>query len=174
MSARASVRRRFMPPDSVRIPTSRLVDRPCELEELRYARFEQIARQSEVAAVDQEVLADGEIRVEVVHLRHDADADARFAAILRHRLADHRDVAAVRLDEAEAAAQRRRLARAVGAEQAEAIAPLDGEREPAHDLVVAVALAQAVDLQDHVVRAAATVPVDCVRVSSGITRPTCR
>ena len=63
---------------------------------------------------------------------------------------DHLDRAAVRVDEAEAAAQRRRLARAVRPEQAEALAATDRERQPAHDLLRAVALAQALHAQ-HVV-----------------------
>ena len=89
--------------------------------------------------------------IEIVHLRHDADADARLACGLRHRLADHLDRAAVGIDESEAAAQRRRFARAVGPEQAEALAAADRERQSAHDLLAAVALAQAVDGEDDVV-----------------------
>ena len=106
-----------------------------------------LRRMPEVAAVDQQVLAHGEIGVEVVHLRHDADADARLARRLRHRLADELDRAAVGIDQAEAAAQRRRLARAVGAEQREALAAPDRERQAAHDLELAVALAQVLHAQ---------------------------
>ena len=114
-----------MPPDSVRMPTSRLLARPAKSSSSRNALLEHGARQAEVAAVDQQVLAHREVGIEVVHLRHDADADARLARRLGHRLADHLDAAAVRVDEAEAAAQRRRLAGAVGTEQPEAVAAAD-------------------------------------------------
>ena len=105
-----------------------LAREPGEVEQTRNALASSTSRgKAEVAAVDQQVLAHREVGIEVVHLRHDADANARFARGLGHRLADHLDLPAVGIDEAEAAAQRRGLARAVGAEQAEALAAADGE-----------------------------------------------
>ena len=65
-------------------------------------------------------------------------------------LADELDRAAVGVDEAEAAAQGRRLARAVRAEQAKTLAAMDREIEAADDFVGAVGLAQAGDAQDNV------------------------
>src|SRR4029079_1804854 len=57
------------------------------------------------------------------------------------------DRAAVRVDEAETALERRRLAGAVRTEQCEAFAAADGERQSAHDLELAVALAQRLHAQ---------------------------
>ena len=72
------------------------------------------------------------------------------AGRLGHRLADELDRAAVRLDQAEAAAQRRRLACAVRSEQSEAFAAADLERQAAHDFLRAVALAQSLDAQHRI------------------------
>jgi hypothetical protein len=69
---------------------------------------------------------------------------------MRAALADHPDRTAVRLDQAEAAAQRRRLAGAVRAQQSEAFAPPDLERQPAHHFLRTVALAQAFDAQHRI------------------------
>src|SRR5436190_1752226 len=82
----------------------------CELEEPRNALVDQRIGHSEVTAVDDEVLGHGEIRVDVVHLRYDADANPSLARRFRHRFADQRDRAGVRIDQTEAAAKRRRLA----------------------------------------------------------------
>src|SRR6185312_14019600 len=112
------------------------------------ALVERGARQPEIAAVDDQIFAHREIGIEIVHLRHDADAYARLACGFRDRLADELDRAGIGLDQAEAAAQRRRLARAVRSEQREAFAAMDRERQPADDFLVAVALAQPVDAQD--------------------------
>ena len=119
-----------------------------ELEQPRDARLDHAAGDPEVAPVDPQVLGDGEVGIEVVHLRDDADADARLARRLRHGLAAERDRAAVGVDEAEAAAQRRGLARAVRPEQREALAAPDVEGQSAHDLLAAVALHQSLDRQD--------------------------
>jgi hypothetical protein len=85
-----------------------------ELEEPRQALLDLGLRKPEVAPVDEQVLAHGEIGIEVVHLRHDAHADAALARRLRHRVVEQRDRARVGMREAEQHAQRGRLARAVG------------------------------------------------------------
>src|SRR6185503_15092485 len=103
--------------------------------------------QSEIAAIDQQVLFDGEIGIEVVALRYDADADARFARARRHRQSQHLDLARVGVDQAQAQAQRRGLARAVGAEEAEALSGAQFEVDTRHDFEIAVALAQAGNAQ---------------------------
>jgi len=74
-------------------------------------------------------------------VRHDADLHARLPRPLRHRQAEHLHAAAVRVGEAEQQAQRGGLARPVGAEQAEALARLDGEVDARHHFDVAVTLA---------------------------------
>ena len=133
-----------------------LAAQPGEFEQLRNARGERRAIDVEIAAVDAKVLGDGEIRIEVVDLRHDAHADAGDPGGLGHALADHLDRAAIGIDEPEAAAKRRGLARAVGAEQREAFAAPDLEGEPAHDLVRAVELAEPRDPQHDVAHAGRT------------------
>ncbi len=67
-----------------------------ELEQRRDARLDLARRHAEVAAVDEQVLGDGEVGIEVVELRHDADPRARFARALRDRLAEQPDLARVR------------------------------------------------------------------------------
>ena len=109
-----------------------------EIEESRNTLLDDRIRKTKVASVDLQVLDHGEIRIEIVHLRHDADPDARLARSFGHRLTDERDIAGVRVDQAEAAAQCRRFAGAVGTKQPEAFSALDLEIEPAHNLVVAV------------------------------------
>jgi hypothetical protein len=74
-----------MPPESVPIFASGAAGEPGELEQLRDARVDGVVGEAEVAAVHQQVLGHGEVRVEVVHLRHDADAQARLARARRHR-----------------------------------------------------------------------------------------
>ncbi len=132
------------------MPALPLLARPAKSRSFGIAAGERLAADAEIAAVDLEVLGDGEIGIEIVDLRDDADANARRARRLRHGQAEHLDRAAIGIDEAEAAAQRRRLAGAVGAEKAEAFAAADLEIEAADDLVVAVALAKSRDAQDDV------------------------
>jgi hypothetical protein len=91
--------------------------------------------------------AHGEIRVEVVVLRHDADAVARFARRLWHWQVTETDRAAVRRDQAQAAAQRRGLAGAVRAEQPEALAARHAEADVIDDLAVAVDLDQVLHVE---------------------------
>ena len=149
-SARASVRRRFMPPESSPMRASFLCARFANSSSPGTRASTSASAQPEVAAVHDEVLGHGEVRIEVVHLRHDADADARATGVARHRLADQRDLAAIRLGEAEAAAQRRRLAGAVRAEQRVAGAASNRERQAVDDGRAAVVLAQPVD-DEHVI-----------------------
>ncbi len=121
-----------------------------ELEQPRNAREHFRVRQPEVAAVHDEVLGHGEVRIEVVHLRHDADADARAPGVARHRLSDQHDLAGIGLGEAEATAQGRRLAGAVRAEQRVTRAASNRERQAVDDRDAAVVLAQPVD-DEHVI-----------------------
>src|SRR5882672_1152428 len=116
-----------------------------ELEQLRNAFADRALRDLEVAAVDEQVLPDGEIGIEVVHLRHDADAEAGGPSLARHGALHQLDRAPVGLDQAEAQPQRRGLARAVRAEQPEALARRDREAHARDDLLAAVGLAQPAD-----------------------------
>ena len=78
-SERAIVRRRFMPPDRGSTLSSARSLELDELEQLVGALAELGARQAEVTAVDDDVLAHGQLHVERVLLRDDAQAcaDAR-------------------------------------------------------------------------------------------------
>src|SRR6185503_6072713 len=100
--------------------------------------------ETEIAPVHHEVLLDGEIRIEVVELRHHADLLPCFARTTRHGLPEELDLAGVGLDQAEAELERGGLARAVRAEQAEAFAGRDREIDARHHLERAVGLAQGV------------------------------
>ena len=73
MSARAIVSRRFMPPESDVDLRLALVLELGEREQLVGALGDDPARQAEVAAVDEQVLAHAQLGVEVVGLRDDAE-----------------------------------------------------------------------------------------------------
>src|SRR5258707_12631395 len=113
-----------------------------ELEQRRNALRHLARRQPEIAAEDEQVLGHGEVGIEIVELRHHADAGARLARPGRHRLAEQLDLARVRHAQAEAQPQRGRLAGAVRPEQAEALAALDGKIDARHHLERPVGLAQ--------------------------------
>src|SRR5438067_3880006 len=99
--------------------------------------------QSEIAPVDDEVLAHGEIGIEVVDLRHDAHADAPLARGLRHRMTEERDLARVGVGEPEEHPQRRCLARAIGADEPEALAAHELEVDAGDDLAPPIRFADA-------------------------------
>ena len=84
-------------------------------------------------------------------LQHDADALAQLARAQLRVVAEHRDVALAAVAVALEDLDRRRLARAVGPEQAEHLAAPDREVDPADRLQIAVALAQAADLDRQLV-----------------------
>ena len=83
ISARAIVRRRFMPPESgSTLSFARSVS--CANSRSSSARLPRLGpRQPEVAPVDHEVVADRELRVERVLLGHDAEAAADPRAVER-------------------------------------------------------------------------------------------
>jgi len=104
--------------------------------------------QAEVAAEHQQVLGHGEIGVQVVDLRHHAQARPRLPGLRRHGVAQHLDGSAVKRRQAQQGAQGRGLAGAVGAQQAVAFAAPQREGQAVDDHALAVALGQAVHLQD--------------------------
>ena len=77
---------------------------------------------AKVAAEDEQVLGNGEVRIERVVLRHHADPDPCLAGALRHRQAEQFDAARIRLGQAERELERRALAGTIGPEQAKALA----------------------------------------------------
>ena len=142
-----------------------------ELEQSRYAHVERRAVDLEIPAVDAQIFGDGEIGIEIVDLRDHTDAYACLACRLGHGPANHLDRAAVRIDQPEAAAQRRRLAGAVGSQQAEAFAAPNVERQATHDLVFAVAFAQIVDAQNDIAISGTHLVAPKGRPEARITRP---
>ena len=98
-----------------------------ELEQLVGALADVGARQAEVAPVDEQVLADLELHVEVVGLRHDAELGADLGAVLvRVQVQDGQVAAGARRDRAHHP-HRGRLAGAVGPEQPERLTGRDLE-----------------------------------------------
>ena len=79
MRLRAIVRRRFIPPDSGSTWSFGALGQLDEVEQLVGASGAFLRGEPEVAAVDDEVLADGQLRVEAVLLGHDAEARADLA-----------------------------------------------------------------------------------------------
>ena len=145
MSARPSERRRFMPPESS--PGLALAFDCSAAKSSSFGTRSSIvvARQAEVGAVDAQVLGAGEVGVEAVELGDDADPLLRLAHLRRQRQAERLDRAAVGAGQAEADADRRRLAGAVRADHAEALARHDLEREIVDDGGVAELLRQVRD-----------------------------
>ena len=82
-----------MPPDSVWMREFARALKPANSSSAGMRCADLGVAQAEIAAVDEQVLGDGEIGIEIVDLRHDADAAARLARAPRHRLADQLDLA---------------------------------------------------------------------------------
>src|SRR4051812_11705451 len=91
-------------------------------------------------------LARGDVAVDAARLEHDADLAAQRAAAPAGVVPEHRDLAAAARAVALEDLDRRRLAGAVRAEQAEHLTAAHGYVDPAHRLELAVALAQRVNL----------------------------
>ena len=113
-----------------------------ELEKIRYAGLDIALAQAEVAAVHEQVFAHGEIGIEIVDLRNYTDARTCFTRVLRNGKTQYCYFSGIRLAEAETQAQRRRLARAVGAEQTETHARFELEIEARDNFHGVVGLAQ--------------------------------
>jgi hypothetical protein len=86
-----------------------------------------------------QVLADGEIRVQAVHLGHHADLAARQPGLCRHGVAEQFHRAGVGADQAQGQAQGGGLAGAVGAQQAMAAARFQFQVEAVHNELATVA-----------------------------------
>src|SRR5262249_15138401 len=108
------------------------------------------ARSDAVEAVDAadelEVLADREIFIEAEALGHVAGLALDGVALAHEIVAKTRAAAAVRRQQAADHAERRRLARTVGAQEAADAAPLDAERHVVDHGARAVALHEVVDV----------------------------
>ena len=104
------------------------------VEQPRAARLALAARQTEVAAVEEQDLAHRKVAVEVAHLRHHGDLAPRGDRIARHVDTADLDPSGGGPHQRGQAADRRALAGAVGPEQAEELAAPDRERDAAHRL----------------------------------------
>jgi hypothetical protein len=102
-------------------------------------------------------------------LQHDPDTAAQLDRALRWVMAEHGDLAAgagaIALEDLHGG----RLARAVGAEQAEHLAPLHGDVDATHRLVVAVALVQVANLDRNGLIAHSS---DLLKIVAAAVRPT--
>ena len=87
-----------------------------ELHQARNTARDLRGRQAEIAPIDDEILGAGEVRIEVVELRHHARAAARLGRLRRHRVAEQPHGAAIGRSEPERDLQRGGLAGAVGTE----------------------------------------------------------
>jgi hypothetical protein len=89
-----------------------------------------------------ERLARGDVAVDAAGLQHDPDPPAQLDRTVRRVMPEHRHLAvaarAIPLEDLHC----RRLARAVRPQQPEHLASLHGDVDPAHSLILAVALAQ--------------------------------
>ena len=97
-------------------------DEASEIQKLRDAARDVLRCDAEIASIDDQVFLDAEVGIEIVELRHHADAPARLARAPGHRYAEEFDRAGVGLDQPKTELQGRSLAGAVRAEQAEAFA----------------------------------------------------
>ena len=96
-----------------------------------------------------DVLADAQMREQIVALEHDADVGAerpQVARIVVERVAGDRDVALADLLQPVDAAEHRALARAAAADQRHDLARLDRQRDPFQDLERAEALVDVVNV----------------------------
>ena len=146
--ARARISRRFIPPERVRVRSSRLARQREGLEQLLGALAALALWHAEVAGVEVERLLGGQEPVEVDLLRSQADRLARLAVVADRIVAEDLDRPRGGLGQAGRAVDQGRLAGAVWAEQTEELARLDLDRDPAQRLDPGrVALGQRLDFQ---------------------------
>ena len=127
---------------------ARLVAERGEVQQLRHPLGHLRAAQAEVAAEHVQVLGAAEVRVERIELRYHAEACLDGQAIARHlqrRAVGPREVADaadIRRRQPQAHADGGGLARAVGADHAQAFARRDAERHAIHHARIAIGLGE--------------------------------
>jgi hypothetical protein len=131
-----------MPPDSSPGLAFGLVRQRGKLQQSRDAFADGGVLHAEIAAIDQQVFSAGEIRVQCVELAHHAQLGLDGQRVLRHLQTQGVDAARVGYRQAQAHADAGGLARAVGADHAQAFAGRNGKRQVVHDRHVTVSLAQ--------------------------------
>src|SRR5690606_16963205 len=135
------------------------LDEPGALEHLAHPRPASLAREPVDAGVEGEVLLDAEIFVEAEALGHVADTLFDALRLARDVVADDGSAPARRLEDAAQHADRRRLAGAVRAEDAEDLSLGHAQRDVAHGHEVAEAPTEVLRLDhDPVVHGAFVLP----------------
>ena len=115
-----------------------------EVQQPRRALGDDGPRQAEVPAVDQEVLPDGQLHVQGVLLRHDAEPGPDRRAVGHRVHAQDRQLAPARRRDAADHPHGRGLAGAVRAEEAERLTPPELEIDPVHGGEITEPLGQVV------------------------------
>jgi hypothetical protein len=111
-------------------------------------------------AEERDQLADGQLRVQGCRLQLDADSLLERARVAHDVDAQHLGAARIGRAQALEDLDRRRLAGAVGAEQAEDLAAVDAEGDAVYGVQLSVGLAQLVDGDDRAVgRGGGTAPI---------------
>ena len=137
------VSRRFKPPGQRLDPAAGPLGQLHELEQLVGPLADELAGQVEVAPVDEEVVADRQLQVEAVLLRHDPEPAPDLGALGGGVAAQHPQGAGRRRRDAADHPHGAALAGSVGSEEAERLTPLDVEVDAVHGREVAEALRQA-------------------------------
>ena len=145
-TAQARARRCFQPPGSSPVSRSSLPSRPAMRSAQRLALAGRRPPQAVDAAEEAQVLGDGEVVVEAEALAHVPDPPLHALGVLRDVHAEHEAGAGGRPEQPAQHADRRGLAGAVRAEEAEDLALVHGERDPVHGLEGPEVLAQLADL----------------------------
>ncbi len=135
-----------MPPEKVWTGWSRRSPEVDHLEHLAHPRRDDPGVDAVQLGVQAEVLLGGEVAVERLVLEDEADVPADVVALGGDVEAAHAGGAGGGPRERAEHVDRRALAGAVGAEEAEDLAASDGERDAADGLDLAVGLGELVDL----------------------------
>ena len=155
MRERAIVSRRFMPPERSSTLDFAFSVSWTNSSSSCGALADLGGRDPEVPAVDEQVVEDVELVVEGVLLRADPEPAADGRAVRRRVEAEDAQVAVGHRRDGRDHPHRRGLAGAVGAEEAERLAPAYGDVDAAHRLEVAERLAQVPRLDHQVLGRAA-------------------
>ena len=127
------------------VPTIGQLD---ELEQLVGPLADDVPRQVEVPPVDEDVVAHRQLEVERVLLRHDAETGSDARAVGRRIHAQHAELAVRDRRDATDHPHRRRLAGAVGPQEAERLPLLDAKVDAVDRDEVAEALRQLTSLDE--------------------------
>ncbi len=145
ISARASVSRRFMPPERRVYSDVAFARQAKSFEQHVGAVFDRAPVQTEIAGLKDQNVTNRQVAIEIVFLRRKADPAARFAPVHLVVVPKDPDRAPIGLCQADNRVDRRRLARAVGSEKPEKFTRFDAHRNVVDGGEVAVAFDQVLD-----------------------------